>query len=75
MLNSATLPTQVMNAHIEDEDMKEFLTQEVHKDEFVEVKLKGWPTAETQVCLCAVGVLCNHDKHELECPKNVLVGI
>ena len=73
MVYGSLLPTQLMNAHIKDEDVEEFLMQEeVHKDELMEVKLEGWPTTGTQVCLYVLsGVMCNHDKYELECLKNV----
>ena len=54
MVYGSLLPTQFMNVHMKDEDVEEFLVQEVHKGELVEVKLEGWPTAGTQLCLCVV---------------------
>ena len=43
-----------MDAHIKDEDVKEFLTQEVVvKNEISEVKVEDWRVAETEVRLRA----------------------
>ena len=44
-----------MDSHIKDEDVEEFLTQEVvGKNEISEVKVEAWRVAESEVGLRAI---------------------